>query len=133
VTIPQGDARTRKILADVSEKEVEHQCDTLMKSLGWTVVRFSQPRNTMQSPGIPDRRYYPPCNHAAARILGSHVQTLHAAFWLECKRPGGKQSAHQRAFQEMCEAADEPYVLGGIPELVQYLNDAGIRKIKLHA
>lgn len=38
------------------------------------------------------------------------------------KRPGGKQSEHQRAFQAMVEACGEAYVLGGVDALLEYLN-----------
>jgi hypothetical protein len=104
-----------------SEKEVEAQCDTLMRNLGWKLVRFSQPRHTMQSHGIPDRRYYPP-----------KQSDRHAPFWFECKRKGGKQRPDQKEFQAMCIANEEDYVLGGLEELAAHLRekkiaDVGIR------
>lgn len=85
------------------EKDVERACDSLMAQLGWTTVRFSQPRRTMQTLGIPDRRYY----HVARGV----------ALWFECKRPGGRQRPAQRAFQTLVEACGERYVLGGADEL----------------
>lgn len=103
------------------EKDVEHACDKLMNMLGWSVVRFSQPRNSMQTPGIPDRRYYPPL-----QIRGSGYR----GFWMEVKRQGGKQSLHQMAFERMCENAGEDYVLGGVDELLAYLNRKGISKVR---
>lgn len=103
------------------EKEVEHACDKLMQMLGWSIVRFSQPRNSMQTRGIPDRRYYPP-------KIAAYGEAEFYAFWMEVKRAGGKQSAHQKAFQEMCKYASEDYVLGGVDELLQYLNSKGISK-----
>ena len=109
---------------DLTEKQVESQCDQLMKSLGWSVIRFSQPRNTMQTLGIPDRRYYPP-------DTGDRAIPIYA-FWMEVKREGGKQSPHQAKFQAVCEAAGDNYVLGGVAELVKYLNDAGISKMRLN-
>lgn len=87
----------------VTEKDVERNCDSLMSKLCWDVVKFSQPRNTMQTLGIPDRKYY-------------HV-TRKLTFWFECKRPGGKQRAAQKQFQRICEACGETYVLGGLDEL----------------
>lgn len=89
----------------VPERVVEAQCDDLVLQLGWQVVRFSQPRNTMQTPGIPDRKYY----HMARRLT----------LWFECKREGGRQSQAQRRFQLMAEACGERYVLGGVAELRQ--------------
>ena len=88
----------------VSEKDVERRCDSLMSQLCWNVVRFSQPRHTMQSAGIPDRKYY---NVARGLTL-----------WFECKKPGGTQSLAQKQFQQMCEACGETYVLGGVDELL---------------
>lgn len=108
------------------EKQVEAACDRLMAGLGYTPVRFSQPRNTMQTPGIPDRRYYKPIGSAPGDgktfpLMGT-VFEAHA-FWFECKRPGGKQSPAQLAFQQMVEACGEHYVAGGLDELVRYLVD----------
>jgi hypothetical protein len=98
----------------VKEKDVEARCDRIMAALGYTAIRFSQPRNTMQTPGIPDRRYYP----LAWRGW--------PAFWFECKRPGGKQSPHQRTFQALVQSCGEDYVMGGEDELLEYLKSRGV-------
>jgi hypothetical protein len=92
----------------VTEKDVERRCDSLMSQLCWNVVRFSQPRHTMQSSGIPDRKYY---NVARGLTL-----------WFECKRPGGKQRPAQKQFQQMAEACGETYVMGGVDELLSALD-----------
>lgn len=89
------------------EKDVEHRCDSLMSQLGWTVVRFSQPRNTMQTRGIPDRKYY----HA---VRGLTV-------WFEVKSATGRQRPAQKAFQDMAEACGEVYLIGGVDVLVNYV------------
>jgi hypothetical protein len=81
-----------------SEKDEERLADDLMAKLGYTVIRFSQARATKQTEGIPDRRYY-------------HVERQHA-LWFECKAATGRQRPAQRAFQTMCEACGETYVLG---------------------
>lgn len=119
-------SRPMRIGADISEKEVEHQCDQLMLQLGWRIVRFSMARATRQTFGIPDRRFYPPQPEYKRPST-----VMRRAFWMEVKRPGGKQSEHQRKFQAMVEADGEDYVLGGIPELVQYLNDKGIQRMRI--
>lgn len=98
------------------EKHVEANCDRLMAGLGYTAIRFSQPRNTMQTPGIPDRRYY------KADAFQDGTRVAHA-IWFECKRPGGKQSAAQVAFQKLVESCGESYVVGGLDELVSWLVD----------
>jgi hypothetical protein len=88
------------------EKSVGSECDRLCTMMGWDVVRFSQSRATRQTRGIPDRKYY----------------RDEDTFWFECKAEGGRQSVHQKAFQKMCEAAGETYLLGGLVELLEYLN-----------
>jgi len=91
------------------EKKVEAACDRLMASLGYTAIRFSQARATMQTPGIPDRKYY---------------REKHT-FWFEAKA-ATKQSYHQKCFEHLARQAGEDYVLGGVPELVEYLDKLGI-------
>lgn len=102
-----------------SEKDVEAQCDTLMRNLGWRLVRFSQPRHTMQSFGIPDRRYYPPKRSAITRC----------PFWFEVKKKGGKQRPDQKEFQQMCADHDEHYVIGGLEELAAHLREQKIAEV----
>lgn len=89
------------------EKDEERLGDQFMAALCYEAVRFSQPRNTMQSPGIPDRKYY---NVARGWTL-----------WWEAKAANGKQSAAQRRFQSMAEACGEAYVCGPLEALVAYI------------
>lgn len=97
------------------EKHVERNCDKLMAALGWTSIHFSQSRASMQTPGIPDRKYY----------RGDRT------FWLEVKRPGGKQSVHQVLFQSMCHEAEELYCCGGEEELKAFLTLHGLAPRKI--
>jgi hypothetical protein len=102
------------------EGRVELAADRLMATLSYTSVHFSQRRASGQSEGIADRKYY-----ADYRREGrAHRHT----FWFEAKAPGKEknQSEDQRKFQRMVEHAGEDYVLGGISELVTYLNGLGI-------
>lgn len=99
---------------------MEYRGDLFMGSLGFTVIRFSQARATMQTPGIPDRRYYRPPREKTSRqnALGPTNATADIpregglSLWWEAKREGGKQSPFQRAFQELCEACGETYLVG---------------------
>lgn len=100
------------------EKKVEAACDRLMASLGYTAVRFSMARATMQTPGIPDRKYY-------ANFTQRGREFRHT-FWFEAKAGTNIQSEYQKLFQLMVERAGEDYVCGGIPELVAYLDKLGI-------
>lgn len=69
-------------------------CDRLLASVGGDIVCFSQPRDTMQTLGIPDRRY---------RFRG-------CAFWWEVKAEDGALSVEQLAFLRAEHRAGE---LGG--------------------
>ena len=99
----------------VSEKTVEAAVDRLCALAGCEAVRFSQARATQQSPGIPDRLYYPPVPHRP--------------FWVEVKAEGGRQSKAQVAFQSRCAAHDERYVLGGYRDVLRYLVDVGLWRL----
>jgi len=79
--------------------------------MGCSVVSFSQPRKTMQTPGIPDLKIY----------FKDHT------WWHEVKTEGGRQSADQKAFQAVAEAAGERYVLGGVEAAVQILRELEIK------
>lgn len=87
----------------VLEKDHERKGDELMATYGFTVIRFSQARATMQTEGIPDRLYCSP--------------TRGLAFWWEAKREDGKQRAAQKEFQETVTAAGQVYFCGTFPEL----------------
>lgn len=65
-----------------SEKEESLACDRLVTIVGGEIVRFSQPRASMQSEGIPDRLY---------RIKDT-------AFFWEAKRANGRLTKEQDAF-----------------------------------
>jgi hypothetical protein len=80
--------------------------DALCAGAGCARVAFSHPWNTMQTPGIPDRRYYP------RKGLG---------FWVEAKAPDGRQSTDQAAFEAHCQRCGDPYLLGGPREVLAYL------------
>ena len=98
----------RPVLRDTrSEKQVEHSGDRAMALLGFSVWRFSQARATMQSPGIPDRRYV----HIGRKL----------AIWWEAKSAKGVQSPYQRAFQQECRATREHYVCGTDDVLAAYV------------
>jgi hypothetical protein len=96
---------------NVREKDVEALVDRLMAACGFRAIRFSQARATMQTPGIPDRRYV--------------HETLALAIWYEMKRPGGKWSTPQQAFAAECERLGELYVVGTETEAYAVLRALG--------
>jgi hypothetical protein len=73
----------------------------------------------------PRSEILPRRSRSADTILPRAIES----FWFECKRDGGKQSRYQRDFQEMCEAAGEHYVLGGLAELTVWLERKGIIRL----
>lgn len=104
------------------EKLVEHRGDQLMRAHGFTVIRFSQARKTMQTPGIPDRRYYRPGR--VDNVLAGPSRGL--APWWEAKAEDGEQSPAQREFQELVEACGETYLLGTDAVLRVWLEQHGM-------
>lgn len=85
--------------------------DLIMKSLGFDSYHFSQSRATMQTPGIPDRKYF--------------SRERRAAVWWEAKTAIGHPSAFQVAFRANCEACGEEYVLGTDDALVDWAVSKG--------
>lgn len=94
------------------EKAIELAGDRQMRALGFSVIKFSHPGKTKQTPGIADRRYYHP---------GRGV-----AFWWEAKSPTGRQRPDQKDFQALCDAVGDPYVLGTDQDLFAWLIAQGI-------
>lgn len=94
------------------ERRHTEEGDRLMRALGFEVVRLEQLRASKIHPGLPDRRYY-----SRARRL---------AFWWESKAEWGQQRPDQRAFQEMCDACGDPYVLGKLEALKEWLVGHGV-------
>jgi len=95
-------------LLTLSEKDVEHQCDSLVHQCGGDVVRFSQVRASKQTPGISDRRY---------RVHG-------VAWWFEVKRLGGRLSVAQHEFLLRELACGSVATCGGVQELAEMIESA---------
>lgn len=89
-----------------SEKEMEAACDRLAADLGADIVSFSQVRHTMQTPGIPDRRY---------RHRGQGI-------WFEVKAEDGKLSAEQLEFLIREHECGMIVGAGGRDELLRLLS-----------
>lgn len=89
-----------------TEKEEETACDRLAADLGADIIRFSQVRHTMQTPGIPDRRY---------RHRGQ-------AMWFEVKPEDGKLTAEQLEFLTREHECGMIVAAGGRDELLRLLS-----------
>lgn len=97
------------LLEQAREDEHVVEGDRLMRSLGFDAVHFSQKRRSKVTAGIPDNRYY----HRRRRLF----------VWWESKAAWGRQSPAQREFQLMCDESGDPYVLGTLGALKQWLVD----------
>jgi hypothetical protein len=97
----------------MKEKQVEHHIVQAIRQLGGEVDSFSQPRNTMQTPGIPDLRAVFP----AART----------AVWLEVKQGKNKPTPHQIAWlTRECLMGSPATVVYGVNDLVWALVQLGV-------
>jgi hypothetical protein len=93
------------------EKRVQAAVKRNLKTLGFHVSDLSQPRASMQTPGLPD-------------LFAMHAR--YGAVWIEVKAPGGKLSANQRAWHELAaQAGVRAAVVDGVHSLVRVLRDMG--------
>lgn len=91
------------------EDDVVAEGDRMMLALGFASIHYSQKKVAKVTPGIPDRRYY----HVRRRLF----------LWWEAKSATGRQRPGQREYQLLCDATGDPYVLGGLEPLRQWLID----------
>ena len=89
-----------------TEKAVQAAVKDLLRQMSVEVWDTSQPFAAKITPGVPD-------------LLC--ICSKRGVFFVECKRPGGKQTPAQRGFQAACEVAGTPYVLGGVDEVAEFL------------
>lgn len=95
------------------EKFVQQRVIALYKAFGCDVATLSQPRATMQTPGIPDLYVFPP------RGL--------RAFWHETKRPkGARTSEGQVKWKLKCLHCQTDVVTGGVEDARAYLQRIGL-------
>lgn len=95
-----------------TEKQVVARLMYLYKAVGCVkIASTQQTRRSRQTVGLPDLYLLHP------RIGG---------WWHEAKRPGGKQTPEQRAFQECCDLCNVGYVLGGYDEALNFLRGRGL-------
>jgi hypothetical protein len=99
-------------LPRVPEKDVQAAVVKLYKAMGCEVYVLSQPRASMQTPGLPDLWVFAP---RAGR-----------AFWHESKAADGKPSAAQVVFENRCGSCGVGHVIGGIDAAKQHLRAIGL-------
>lgn len=92
-----------------TEKQVQAAVRRLLAMVGCAVWDTSQPFRAAITPGVPDLIVFHP---------------RRGLFFVEVKRPGGRVSDAQRAFAQHCRDAGVAYVLGGVDEVLTFLNAA---------
>jgi hypothetical protein len=113
-----------------SEQQEQAAIVELLKSIGAAVYVLGVKRKrgdyqgTMMSPGIPDLYAMlpaPPENP----VLPMHCQTDPCALWIECKRSGGRLRSEQAEFRRQCEAIGQPHIVGGVDDVLAFLQQHG--------
>lgn len=94
------------------EKDEQRDVYRLYVALGCDVIWFSQPRATMQTPGIPDLKVY--CERKAL------------TWWHETKAEQGTQSPAQIEFERRAHVCGEHYILGGWDQAVAAVRVFGL-------
>lgn len=107
----------------VPEKVVQAQIRHALLSVGAAVYTIGRPprrdavfKGTGQTPGIPDLYVLLPVSpmHHAAHGL-----------WIEVKAKGGKLRPHQIDFMWRCGQAGIPHLVGGLDDVLAYLQARG--------
>ena len=101
----------------MTEKQIERACIKLYEQLGCEVMKFSMPRKTMQTFGIPDLKVY--------------YRPKKKTWWHEVKGPNGKLSTHQEFIRTLTTACGEAHYVGGLDAAKQALEEQ--IGIKFHA
>jgi hypothetical protein len=96
----------------LSEKRVQAAVVRLYESLRCKVYVLSQPRATMQTPGLPDLWVFAP--------------SVGRAWWHETKAEGGKPSPAQVVFEERCGSCGVGHVIGGMEAAKNHLRAVGL-------
>jgi VRR-NUC domain-containing protein len=99
---------------ELSERAIQRQIVATLRKLGWTVYVLSRVGTAKGNPGLPDL------------FIRHTARKRHA--WCEVKRPNGKLSAAQQAFQNAATAAGEEFWV------LRELNDAVmVHRLNLYA
>lgn len=100
----------------MSEKQIQREIVQFLELVGYHVSDFSQPRATMQTPGVPDL-------HA---MYGGHRAGTPHAVWIEVKTPQGRLSLIQQSWHAQARAAGETVIVARCcADLVEPLSALG--------
>ena len=101
------------------EKREDTFIRKLYRAAGLTVVTYSQSRNTMQTPGIPDLQAF---DHKSGTWFYHEVKRQRGPGFLKVN---SKQSLEQMAFQAMCHEFGIEYICGARDVAEQKLRELG--------
>ena len=110
------------------EKEIQSDIVKLLGTVGAAVYKIGTTRKkgdhqgTMQTPGIPDLLAFVPLP-PSRRYPSNAVQ-----LWIEVKRPEGKMHLVQIEFRMRALEAGCEHVVGGVPEVLDWLKARGVVK-----
>lgn len=138
--------RTVRVVAPrVSEKAVQAQIVHALRSVGAVVYVLGRPprketayMGTGQTAGIPDLyvllpnapwRPTPESGGFATYGLKSHGAH---GLWIEVKAKGGRLRPQQAEFARLCHDAGHPHLVGGLDEVLAYLQERGYVKEVAH-
>lgn len=108
----RGKASAEPASEAVTERDVQESIKLVLEMLGFMVSDLSQPRASMQTPGLPD-------------LFATHPD-WQLSLWCEVKRPGGKASAAQREWHRTAkEAGNLVLVAESAADVVSYLREHG--------
>lgn len=105
------------------ERTAQAEIVKLLRMLGASVYVLGTTRRkgdhpgTMMSAGLPDLWVMLP-RRDNTRVSG-------VGMWIEVKAKGGKLSAAQKQFQEICEYTTTVHVVGGLDDVVRVLKNFG--------
>jgi hypothetical protein len=115
----------------VPERIVQAQIRAALLAIGAKVYTIGRPprrdavyHGTGQTPGIPDLYVLLP---------ESPFPTLASAhgLWIECKAKGGRLRPAQAEFAQLCGEAGIPHLVGGLDEVLAYLQQHGyVREVR---
>lgn len=108
--IPRGKSKRKRV---AREKPVQQAVKDTLEAASFLVSDLSQPRASMQTPGLPD--------------LYAVSKRFKLAIWVEVKAPGGELSRAQRRWHEDARAAGAIVVsVWGVDDMVRELQELGV-------
>ena len=104
------------------ERDEQEKGTALMRAIGFSCLRFSQPVRTLQTPGIPDCFYF---GKDLEHLDDGDTRDRSWGIWWEWKKPGANRTPVQERVGLALSAGGQDYGWGCFDELVDYLAQHG--------